>query len=88
MYLLIGYSNQPTNVGCFYKTCFLSDLPHPHLHILGQNLSTVRVTTDVIPVGCFQFYSCRFSVGRCVITCAFFGKSVKHTLSCKKMYPV
>ena len=29
-----------------------------------------------------------FSVGRCVIPCAFFGKSVKHTFSCRKMYPV
>ena len=29
-----------------------------------------------------------FSVGRCVITCAFFGKSVKHTFSCSKMYSV
>ena len=25
-----------------------------------------------------------FSVGRCVILCAFLGKSVKHTFSCKK----
>ena len=29
-----------------------------------------------------------YSVGRCVILCAFFGKSVKHAFSCKKMYPV
>ena len=29
-----------------------------------------------------------YSVGRCVIPCAFFGKSVKHTFSCRKMYPV
>ena len=28
------------------------------------------------------------SVGRCVIPCAFFGKSVKHTFSCRKMYSV
>ena len=28
------------------------------------------------------------SVGRCVIPCAFFGKSVKHTFSCIKMCPV
>ena len=28
------------------------------------------------------------SVGRCVIPCAFFGKSVKHTFSRRKMYPV
>ena len=28
------------------------------------------------------------SVGRCVILCAFFGKSVKHTFSCRKMYLV
>ena len=28
-----------------------------------------------------------FSVGRCVIPCAFFGKSVKHIFSCSKMYP-
>ena len=28
------------------------------------------------------------SVGRCVIPCAFFGKSVKHTFSCRRMYPV
>ena len=27
------------------------------------------------------------SVGRCVIPCAFFGKSVKHIFSCSKMYP-
>ena len=26
------------------------------------------------------------SVGRCVIPCAFFGKSIKHTFSCRKMY--
>ena len=25
------------------------------------------------------------SVGRCVIPCAFFGKSVKHTFSCRKI---
>ena len=30
----------------------------------------------------------RYSVGRCVIPCAFFGKSVKHTFSCRKMYSV
>ena len=30
----------------------------------------------------------KISVGRCVIPCAFFGKSVKHTFSCKEMYPV
>ena len=56
MYLFIGYSNQPTSVGFFYdKTCFLTGIPdpHPHLHILGQNLSTVRLTSGVIPVGCF-----------------------------------
>ena len=29
----------------------------------------------------------RNSVGRCVIPCAFFGKSVKHIFSCSKMYP-
>ena len=29
----------------------------------------------------------RCSVGRCVIPCAFFGKSVKHIFSCSKMYP-
>ena len=28
------------------------------------------------------------SVSRCVIPCAFFGKSVKHTFSCRIMYPV
>ena len=28
-----------------------------------------------------------YSVGRCVIPCAFFGKSVKHIFSCSKMYP-
>ena len=28
------------------------------------------------------------SVGRCVILCAFFDKSVKHAFSCRKMYPV
>ena len=27
------------------------------------------------------------SVGRCVIPCAFFDKSVKHIFSCIKMYP-
>ena len=27
------------------------------------------------------------SVGRFVILCAFFGKSVKHIFSCNKMYP-
>ena len=30
----------------------------------------------------------RNSVGRCVIPWEFFGKSVKHTFSCRKMYPV
>ena len=29
-----------------------------------------------------------YSVGHCVIPCAFFGKSVKHTFSCRKMYSV
>ena len=29
-----------------------------------------------------------YSVGRCVIPCAFFGKSAKHTFSCRKMYSV
>ena len=28
------------------------------------------------------------SVGRCVIPWEFLGKSVKHTFSCRKMYPV
>ena len=27
-----------------------------------------------------------YSVGPCVIPCAFFGKSVKHMFSCRKMY--
>ena len=35
-----------------------------------------------------SFFSRCNSVGRCVIPCAFFGKSVKHTFSCRKMYPV
>ena len=26
------------------------------------------------------------SVGHCVIPCEFFGKSVKHTFSCRKIY--
>ena len=30
----------------------------------------------------------RSSVGRCVIPWEFFGKSVKHTFSCRKMYSV
>ena len=29
-----------------------------------------------------------YSVGRCVIPWEFLGKSVKHTFSCRKMYPV
>ena len=29
-----------------------------------------------------------YSVGRCVIPCASFGKSVKHTFSSRKMYSV
>ena len=29
-----------------------------------------------------------YSVGRCVIPCAFFGKSVKHIFSGRKIYPV
>ena len=28
------------------------------------------------------------SVGRCVIPWEFLGKSVKHTFSCREMYPV
>ena len=28
------------------------------------------------------------SVGRCVIPWEFLGKSVKHTCSCRKMYPI
>ena len=35
----------------------------------------------------YAFLETRRSVGRCVILCAFFGKSVKHIFSCRIMYP-
>ena len=40
---------------------------------------------------CFSFQNLLYlinSVGRCVIPWKFLGKSVKHTYSCRKMYPV
>ena len=53
-----------------------------------------------VPRGCLQFVIVVFpdhthllfrkpyiELGRCVISCAFFGKSVKHKVSCSKMYP-
>ena len=36
---------------------------------------------------CLYLLYCLVSVGRCVIPCAFFGKSVKHIFSCRQIYP-
>ena len=54
---------------------------------------TVTLTSDlvfrIIVYGAYLIlFELGISVGRCVIPCAFFGKSVKHTFSCRKIYLV
>ena len=54
----------------------------------GDRILSSHITTNYNgEIGAAGLYE-RYSVGRCVIPCAFFGKSVKHTFSCRKMYHV
>ena len=48
----------------------------------------VRLRYQIVEIpGQIEITVYSYSVGRCVIPCAFFGKSVKHIFSCSKMYP-
>ena len=51
------------------------------LRSVGLNYNLPSLFTDSYSAG-------GISVGHSVIPCAFFGKSVKHTFSCRKMDPV
>ena len=54
------------------------DIHQPHLVIIQGKQMTAQL----------QIVSEYDSVGRCVIPWEFLSKSVKHTFSCRKMYPV
>ena len=43
--------------------------------------------TSILTGDTSDYQNSSYSVGPCVIPCAFFGKSVKHIFSCRKMYP-
>ena len=66
-----------------------------HVHKRKKSMSCVITasvpTNDHTQIRFCTLWVCNqqdYSVGPCIIPCAFFGKSVKHTCLCRKMYSV
>ena len=68
----------------------MSRLKLPQLDFLNFFVKKNGEMLRVFWIFLFDFLSLSWycSVGRCVIPWEFLGKSVKHTFSCRKMYPV